>query len=834
VVKNGTGTVTITTSNTYAGGTTVNAGTLNINNASAIGTGVLTMTGGTIDATAGNTVLTTNNAQNWNGDFTFKGTNSLNVGTGDVTLGASPTVTVTAGTLGVGSIPVATTGYGLTKAGTGTLSLTSTAVSNIDGTLNIQAGTIEMGGDMYVTGLTGSGTLQAYSTVGKWFFVNNSSDYTFSGVIQDASGYLGLNKNGSGKLTLTGANNYTLATTVQEGTLVFSGTNNSTQYEGIGITAAADGVLILTSGSSISVTSGTAVWSSSMSIGNNATGAGDLRVVSGSSLTTSQQLAVGALGYGAFSQSAGLTTIGGFIAVGNGGVGGILNLSGGTINCPNAPVTTGGNWNSSNFGVINLSGNAVMNLNGAAGNGFWVGEFGTGILNMSGNAALNINSGGTLTSGGGLVINNMQHGTGYTAYGTVNLCGGTITTPFVTNGDAGTGTSTFNFNGGTLKANASTTTFMSGLTNAYVYNGGAIIDDGGKNITIGQALLAPTTGTGNGVSATGLTFSGGGCIDTPLVTISGDGTGATAVANITYNSVTGLYDLTGITITNPGVNYTTAPTFSLVGGGIDNTASIGGAATLVTNVSGGLTKLGAGTTTLSGVNTYTGTTTVSNGILQAAITGSLPNYGLAGKVKVSTGATIAVNAGGLSSDWVASEVNTLDSSAAYSGGSYIGFDTTNATGSFTYSYAVANPLSGTKGLKKLGTNTLVLDATNTYSGATIVNNGTLELSSLGQINTASAISTTATTATFQVDGGTHTVGNISGTGTTSVLSGSLTATSVDQGTVTIGAGATLTIAAIPGGPGSGGSSLAPVPEPATWAMLMMAAMGLGIYWRRRR
>jgi hypothetical protein len=28
--------------------------------------------------------------------------------------------------------------------------------------------------------------------------------------------------------------------------------------------------------------------------------------------------------------------------------------------------------------------------------------------------------------------------------------------------------------------------------------------------------------------------------------------------------------------------------------------------------------------------------------------------------------------------------------------------------------------------------------------------------------------------------------------------------------------------------------LTQVPEPATWAMLMLAAMGLGIYWRRRR
>jgi hypothetical protein len=83
--------------------------------------------------------------------------------------------------------------------------------------------------------------------------------------------------------------------------------------------------------------------------------------------------------------------------------------------------------------------------------------------------------------------------------------------------------------------------------------------------------------------------------------------------------------------------------------------------------------------------------------------------------------------------------------------------------------------------------------------------------------------------------GNHTAGNVTGAGSTLLDAGAaLSAASVSQNTLTIGAGATLTIAAISGGPSSGGSSLATVPEPATWAMLMMAAMGLGIYWRRRR
>ena len=245
VTKNGSGSLTLTTSNSYSAGTTLNAGLLNVNNASALGSGVVTITGGTLGNSSGAAVtLTTNNLQTWSGDVVFAGPDSLNMGNGRVTLGGSGTrtVTVPSGTLTVGGLTGTSVSgtIGFTKAGAGTLTLNPTAISGALGSavgeLTIADGTLNMGGfDLTTTGLTGSGTLANGSNTTRWFFTAVSSGTkTFDGSLQDGAGTgkLGFNVSGGGTQVVNGNGNWSDTTTVNGATtkLVLNGVNSGTSY----------------------------------------------------------------------------------------------------------------------------------------------------------------------------------------------------------------------------------------------------------------------------------------------------------------------------------------------------------------------------------------------------------------------------------------------------------------------------------------------------------------------------------------------------------------------------------------------------------------------------
>ena len=230
VLKNGTAAVTLATANTYPGGTTLNAGTININNPAALGTGALAINGGAIDNTSAAAItLAPAIPVNINGDFSFTGTNNLSLGTSPITIGGAGTartITVGGSTLTTGRLTF--TGLDFVKAGAGTLTILTpvvddSAVSSTTGTLNVTGGKLNIGAnDFTATGLAGSGIIADGSATSRLLVITNAANSTFSGSLQDggAAGLLGLTVNGTATLTLSGASTYTGPTLIDGGATV--------------------------------------------------------------------------------------------------------------------------------------------------------------------------------------------------------------------------------------------------------------------------------------------------------------------------------------------------------------------------------------------------------------------------------------------------------------------------------------------------------------------------------------------------------------------------------------------------------------------------------------
>jgi titin len=148
LTKARTGTLALTAANTYTGGTALSAGALTVGNNSALGTGTLTLTGGTIQAAGGPVMLA--NALTLGGNFTVAGTAALTF-SGAATLtttiwtaATTVTTTNTGPTTFAGAIGQSASGLGLTKAGSGTLVLSGT--NTYTGTTTVSAGTLLVNG----------------------------------------------------------------------------------------------------------------------------------------------------------------------------------------------------------------------------------------------------------------------------------------------------------------------------------------------------------------------------------------------------------------------------------------------------------------------------------------------------------------------------------------------------------------------------------------------------------------------------------------------------------------------------------------------------------------
>jgi len=129
---------------------------------------------------------------------------------------------------------------------------------------------------------------------------------------------------------------------------------------------------------------------------------------------------------------------------------------------------------------------------------------------------------------------------------------------------------------------------------------------------------------------------------------------------------------------------------------------------------GGLTKRGTGTLTLSGVNTYNGATRIEEGTLKLGNAAGVP---IDGDVTVAGG---CYDLGG----YTATNGAVVLDSGAINNGALAAATLTVADGT------IRADLSGTGGLTKTGTGTVVLGGTSTYTGATRVEAGALRVGAL--------------------------------------------------------------------------------------------------------
>jgi fibronectin-binding autotransporter adhesin len=195
LTKNGSGTLTLTASNVYSGGTTINDGTLVLGTATdtLANTGAVTINGGTLSIGANSDIV---------GVVTLAG--------GDIT-GTIGVLTGSSYELQSGNVTAILGGTGAaTKTTAGTVILSG--ANTYTGDTTISAGTLEIG----ASGLLDGGAYAGNISLDGVLIYSGTSNQTLSGVI---SGSGALTQNSSSTLTLSGANTYTGTISINAGTI---------------------------------------------------------------------------------------------------------------------------------------------------------------------------------------------------------------------------------------------------------------------------------------------------------------------------------------------------------------------------------------------------------------------------------------------------------------------------------------------------------------------------------------------------------------------------------------------------------------------------------------
>jgi len=699
LTKNNTGSVTISTNNSYTGTTTLNNGILRATtSANALGLGSLIITGGELQ-------LANDSGLNFARNTTVSGNAQI---TSD-TLTAVAGVTQTLGTLDIGANTL-TIAKGANATGT-------TAGITFGSTTLSGASTFSIGAGSTLT--LGSVTNGANTAT-----ITGAGNFAQTGVWGNGSGGLTFDSSFSGTATMNQANTYTGATAINAGKV--RATSN-TGALGAGTLTLAGGELQLANDSGLNFGRNTTVTGNAQITSDTLTAAGGVTHTLGTLSIGANTLSI-AKGSNATGTTArvafGATTLTGAstFSIGSGST---LSLAAVANGVNTAVITGAGNF--AQTGVWS---------NGSGGITFDSGFSGTATLSQA-----NTYSGGTTISGG-TVVASVTGGLGtgsVTNNAILNLTAGAVTYTGLSTGMSGGGTANVTLGTG------DTTTMLSGNYSAFtgIWNIGVSAAAGaGKAQFSGLDNASATIN----VLSNGTVYTNTAGTRNASIVLNGGDTGESLgqlrleAGAIWAGSVTLAGAITG---TNDGIIGSNNGTGTISG----QIGETGGSQVL--------SKVGGGKIVLTNSNNYTGLTNVIGGVLAVEHANALgttaagtsvtsgASLEVSNGVTVNSGETITINGAGASSfgalragtgngTW-AGQVTIGDTSARL--GALAG-RTLTVTGSIVNGVGTGIVISG-----ESGTGTVVLNptGTNTYSGTTGIVRGILQIGKTDALPTGTVL-----------------------------------------------------------------------------------------------
>ncbi|EBV1402472.1 AIDA autotransporter-like protein ShdA, partial [Salmonella enterica subsp. enterica serovar Kedougou] len=309
------------------------------------------------------------------------------------------------------------------------------------------------------------------------------------------------------------------------------------------------------------------------------------------------------------------------------------------------------------------------------------------------------------------------------------------------------------------------------LSGTNTYSGGTLISGGTLVASNVEAL-----GTGDVTNDAVLELNTGGTFDNAI-----SGSGQVVKSGDKMLTLSGANSYSGGTLISDGT-LVASNVEALGTGDVTNNATLelntGGDFTNNISGSGQVVKSGDKMLTLSGSNTYTGGTTINDGMLVATSVEALGSGDVTNDavLALNTGGDFANNIGGTGSVVKSGdETLTLSGSNTYTGGTLIssgtlvandvnalgtGDVTDNATLMLNTGGDFINNIGGTGRVEKSGDDTLTLSGTNSYTGGTTISGGTLVATNVEALGTGDVTNN----ATLELNTGGDFTNNISGSG----------------------------------------------------------------------